>query len=71
MLLGDVPIFDDLKSIGHLLLGAITPLLDGLGYIIFLIFLVYQIHEKEDVYHKLGDFTEYLIGFIISLLFFV
>jgi len=71
MLLGDIPIFDNLKSIVHLLLGVITPLLDGLGYIIFLIFLIYQIHEKEDVYHKLGDFIEYLIGFIISLLFFV
>jgi len=71
MLLEDIPIFDDLKSIGHLLLGAITPLFNGLGYIIFLIFLIYQIFEKEDVYHKLGDFIEYLIGFIISLLFFV
>lgn len=57
-----ITILDDLKSLFHLFLGVLTPLLGRLGLLLFLFYMVYQIVEDEDPKRKIGDFFEYLTG---------
>jgi len=69
-------IFDDYKSFFHTIYGVINGILlasndyvaVALAYIMFVVFLVYQLVEKENIYNKIGDFIEYGIGLGIGIL---
>jgi len=70
-----IEIFDDKFSIGHFVLGALTPLYPK----VFLIFLFYEMIEfiykhkfkkkREKVANFLGDLTEYFWGNSFIFLF--
>lgn len=62
-----MPIFDDKRSIGHFILGAIAAVLGVASIIIIFIFVFYQKKEKEPDLNKLGDFIEFLLGYAYGL----
>ena len=63
-------VFDDFKSIIHVLLGIITKLIGKsfppLALALIIVFTVYEVLEKDSPENRLGDFIEYLIGYIIG-----
>ena len=61
-------IFDDRNSIIHFALGTITPFTKLLGVLIFLSFLIYETLEIENPVSTLGDFIEYVMGFLFGIL---
>jgi len=56
-------IFDDKCSILHALLGALCALFIPYSIVFAVIYLVYQIAEKERLVYKLGDVIEFLLGY--------
>ena len=64
MLIRDIPIFDDLGSYVHPILGWFTvqyPIV-GIG------FIIYQVMETEPRANTTGDFIEFNIGVLAKLL---
>jgi len=59
-------IFDDKNSFLHALLGALCALFIPYSIIVAVIYLVYQIAEKERLVYKLGDVIEFLLGYYIA-----
>ena len=65
-------VFDDLSSLAHLALGALTKLLSTsphliyrlISIVILIAFILYQALEKERGIKKLGDLIEFTIGYI-------
>lgn len=60
-------LFDDKKSVWHALLGFISAFTLLYSIIIITIFTIYQIREREDKNKTLGDFIEFVIGYIYGL----
>lgn len=56
-------IFDDWKSYVHAVFGALCAVFLPYSIILAVIYLVYQIAEKERMVYKLGDVIEFLIGY--------
>ena len=56
-------VFDDKKSIFHFITGVITAMTGVFSIFLILIFVLYQIREKESDLNKLGDFIEFLLGY--------
>ena len=56
-------IFDDKYSILHAMLGALCALFIPYSIVFAVIYLVYQIAEKERLVYKLGDVIEFLLGY--------
>ncbi|MGB9614836.1 MAG: hypothetical protein ACPL3B_05010, partial [Fervidobacterium sp.] len=52
----------------HFLLGFISSLIK-FGYIIMLIYFVYQVTEKEDTVQSLKDLIVFMFGFCLGLSF--
>jgi hypothetical protein len=65
-------IFDDKGSIVHSILGMITPIIAQkmllLALFLILAFTVYESVEPENPISTIGDFTEFIIGFLLGLL---
>lgn len=61
-------IFDDKKSWWHAFLGVISGLVPFFGILILTIYIFYQIREKEDFIAKLGDFIEFLVGWVYGVM---
>lgn len=63
-------IFDDLRSLIHFVAGIATKILSRLftagAVALFLAFVAYQLLEKEQGVKKLGDFIEYILGYIMA-----
>lgn len=62
-------VFDDYASVFHLILGIITAINIHIiiSISIALIYLLYQVYDPKDTpTEKLGDFIEYLYGFLIG-----
>ena len=64
-------VFDDINSFIHLVLGFLVVALRrlGLGIVsiaIIVVYTAYQVLEKEKSLNKLGDFIEFLIGYILG-----
>jgi len=60
-------IFDDNRSIIHFCLGIIASIIPILNIIIVLSFIIYQLFEEEYALYKLGDFIEFIMGFIAGI----
>jgi len=60
-------LFDDKKSIAHTLLGFISAFTLVYSLIILLLFILYQIREREKGIYTLGDVMEFVIGYIYGL----
>jgi len=58
----NVQIFDDFKSLFHLFLGFITPILPHIGLAVAVIYFLYQSWERETLRSKRGDVIEFLVG---------
>ena len=65
-----VVVFDGLTSIPHVMLGLLTRILaefiPTLSLIITAVYITYQALEKEPSMNKLGDFIEFITGYIIG-----
>ena len=64
-------VFDDTCSILHFLLGMATRILAcsilwPVALTIIVVYILYQVSEKEDQLAKLGDFIEYITGNIMA-----
>ena len=60
-------VFDDKKSILHFAAGAIAAMIGVFSIFLILIFVLYQIREKESDLNKLGDFIEFLLGYAYGI----
>ena len=60
-------VFDDKKSILHFAAGVIAAMTGVFSIFFILIFVLYQIREKESDLNKLGDFIEFLLGYSYGL----
>jgi len=60
-------VFDDKKSFLHFAAGVITAMTGVFSIFFILIFVFYQIKEKENDLNKLGDFIEFLFGYAYGL----
>jgi len=60
-------IFEDKYSLVHALLGFLAGIGDSVA--ITLLFVGYQLAEKEKERRKLGDFIEYGVGFAAGYVF--
>ena len=63
-------IFDGLTSINHVAIGALTRFLASyvppLSLLIIVMYSAYQVLERELPINKLGDFIEFIIGYLIG-----
>jgi len=59
-------VFKGFKSWFHFFLGLVVHVNYGLGLVITLAFLIYQLREKESNIEKIGDFLEFTMGFILG-----
>jgi len=64
----EVSVFDDKKSLAHFFLGSLAAALQEWKYVIFIIFLFYELIEfmlkspKEKAEHFVGDLMEFSFG---------
>jgi len=63
-------VFDDWYSLLHVLAGALTAtflrIFPPTSLVIVITFTAYQVHEKEKELSKLGDFIEFIIGYLLG-----
>ena len=64
-------IFDDTSSVIHAVLGLATAILKKIGLgiasaTIIVVYTVYQVLEREKDVNKLGDFIEFIVGYLIG-----
>lgn len=59
-------IFDDFFSLIHVGLGVVAAKATKEGKAIIGIYTVYQLTETEPILNKLGDITEFAIGYAIG-----
>jgi len=60
-------LFDDKRSVLHSILGFASAFLLVYGLVVFFIYLVYEVREKEAPVATVGDVVEFLIGYVIGL----
>ena len=62
-------VFDDKRSFLHAFLGGLAKLFSKffppLSILIVLGFTIYEVREQEPGEYKLGDFIEFIIGYIL------
>jgi len=63
-------VFDDWFSVFHAIWGILTALSGPLWFLPFLLFWWYEQGEKEHRTDTLGDWVEYLSGWLIALQWF-
>ena len=63
-----VKVFDDWKSVIHILIGVLVGALGGtVGFIIATIFFLYQMGESKSMEEFLGDWFEFWWGWFVWL----
>jgi len=62
-----VYIYDDKRSILHSLLGFVSAFLLWGSWVVIILFIVYQVTERENPTATLGDVVEFIIGYIYGL----
>lgn len=66
------PIFDDWKSILHMLLGLIAGLLfppyPAISLTLLVFFTMYEVYTSKSIFEALFDIVEFLIGLLIGIL---
>jgi len=66
----ETTVFDGLTSLFHVVLGVLVRVLadfmPALSLIITAVYITYQALEKEPNINKLGDFIEFIAGYIIG-----
>jgi len=50
----------------HSILGFISGIYPPAGIIILIIFIIYETLDKEKITETIGDFLEYLLGFVLG-----
>jgi len=65
-------LFDDWRSIFHFILGMIVPLISKvsllLSVIVVSVYVIYQVLDEENAINTIGDIVEFMVGFMIGLL---
>ena len=64
-------LYDDRRSVLHTVLGFASAFLLVYGLAVFLIYLVYEVREKEAPVATVGDVVEFLVGYVVGLAFLV
>jgi len=63
-------VFDSSTSFFHVVLGLLVRFLSGvmpfLSLAITVTYITYQVLEKEDYLNKLGDFIEFIMGYMLG-----
>ncbi|CAI1492053.1 conserved protein of unknown function [Thermococcus nautili] len=67
MALARLYLYDDKRSILHTVLGFASAFLLIYGLAVFLIYLVYEVREKEAPISTIGDVVEFLVGYVAGL----
>ncbi|NJE04189.1 hypothetical protein [Thermococcus sp. MV11] len=67
MALARLYLYDDRRSILHTVLGFASAFLLVYGLLVLVIYLVYEVREKEYPVATVGDVVEFLIGYIYGL----
>lgn len=65
--LARVYLFDDKRSLWHVVLGFLSAFTLAYSLAILLLFTLYQIRERENPVSTLGDVLEFIIGYIYGL----
>jgi len=60
-------LYDDRRSVLHSILGFASAFLLVYGLVILLIYLVYEVREKEAPVATVGDVVEFLVGYVYGL----
>jgi len=60
-------LFDDKRSVLHTVLGFASAFLLIYGLVVFFIYLVYEVREKEAPVATVGDVVEFLVGYVAGL----
>lgn len=61
-----VRVFDDWRSLIHLLLGFTASLDVAVSIAVSLSYAVYQYIDEDNVEEKKGDYVEYILGVLIG-----
>jgi len=65
-----VPVFDDWKSFIHAVLGFTAEVTKhvcpAIPITIVIAFTAYQVRERENPLKKLGDFIEFILGWLVG-----
>ncbi|AIU70200.1 hypothetical protein TEU_07560 [Thermococcus eurythermalis] len=67
MALARLYLYDDKRSVLHTVLGFASAFLLIYGLAVFLIYLVYEVREKEAPVATVGDVVEFLVGYVVGL----
>lgn len=69
----ELSVFDDVKSIIHFLVGLTTSVLRCyiplLSLAIIALYIMYEVEERDSELNRLGDFVEFVMGFLAGLVF--
>ena len=60
-------LYDDRRSVFHTVLGLASAFLLVYGLVFLLVYLVYEVREKERPVATVGDVVEFLIGYVAGL----
>lgn len=61
-------LFDDKRSVGHAVMGALTAIVPFyLGALIIIGYTVYEVKEPENPIATVGDVVEFVVGFMIGV----
>jgi len=71
MALARLYLYDDKRSVLHTVLGFASAFSLIYGLVIFLVYLVYEVREKEAPVATVGDVVEFLVGYVVGLAFLV
>jgi len=72
MVMADLYVFDDKRSIFHFVLGLVLysiclPNFSLITELVTLVFIIYEATEPENPIGTLGDFVEFILGAIMGL----
>ncbi|AFL94733.1 hypothetical protein CL1_0525 [Thermococcus cleftensis] len=67
MALARLYLYDDKRSVFHTILGFASAFLLVYGLLVLVIYLVYEVREKEYPVATVGDVVEFLVGYVCGL----
>jgi len=63
-------VFDDIYSVGHAALGFAARFLAWrtpyASAVLIIVYIIYEVLELEKKANKLGDFVEFLLGYVLA-----
>ncbi|NJE01840.1 hypothetical protein [Thermococcus sp. JdF3] len=67
MALARLYLYDDKRSVFHTVLGFASAFLLVYGLVVLILYLVYQVREKEYPVATVGGVVEFLVGYVYGL----